>query len=342
MKIFSLLFSFSLFTHSWADVSIDLEEMAQEFVLETKRIEIPGYPYAFNPSMIRWNGYILMSFRLIPDPKLCYNSVLGLILLDGNFDPIGEPQIFSMRETGSLIPPRAEDARLFYIGDRLYIAYSDNRNMMINRGGFRMEIGEIHYDSGLFSIRNVQRLTEYEGEDSNVREKSWVPFEYQGSLFLAYNIMPHLIFCPIQGTDRCDTVTMTHPQINWNWGIVRGGTPALQLENGEYLAFFHSVKKMASIHSKGKETAHYFLGAYTFNGEFPFQITQFSPEPIVGRGFYTGATYKPYWAPIQCVFPAGLIIEDDSIFVSYGRQDHEIWIAKLDKSKLLSSLSSVN
>lgn len=335
MKILWFLFAWPLFSE------INLESLTQDFVLETKRIEIPGYPSAFNPSIIRWKGFILMSFRLIPDPKLPYNSVLGLVLLDDNFDPIGEAQIFSMREIGSPIPPRAEDARLFYIGNTLHIAYSDNRNLQINRGGFRMEIGELHFEEGLFSIRNIQRITEFEGESDLVREKSWVPFEYRDSLLLAYNIQPHLIFMPLPGQCRCETVVSTNPPLNWDWGIIRGGTPALKLETGEYLAFFHSVKKMASVQSKGKEMAHYFMGAYTFSAEFPFQITRFSSEPIVAKGFYSGASYKPYWAPIQCVFPAGLIIEDESIFISYGRQDHEIWIAKLDKSRLLSSLKRI-
>jgi predicted GH43/DUF377 family glycosyl hydrolase len=247
-----------------------------------------------------------------------------------------------MRAEGSLVPPRAEDARLFYIGNNLHIAYSDNPNLQINRGGFRMEIGEIHFEEGFFSIRNIYRFTCFEGESSDLREKSWVPFDYQQNLLLAYSIKPHLIFSPVCGTDGCETVSSTDPCIDWDWGIIRGGTPALQLETGEYLSFFHSVKKMASIHSKGKEMAHYFIGAYAFDATLPFHITRLSPEPIVAKGFYSGTSYKPYWAPIQCIFPAGLIIEDESIFISYGRQDHEIWIAKLDKRKLLSSLVTVD
>jgi len=320
----------------------NIEDWRQDFVLETKRIEIPDFPSAFNPSIVQWNGYILMSFRLIPDPHFPYTSVLGLVLLDENFDPISNPQLFSMREPTSPVPSRVEDARLFYVGENLYIAYSDNPNLQINKAGFRMEIGQIHYEHGLFSIRNVQRLTDYEGESPLLREKSWVPFDYQGNLLLAYSLKPHLIFHPIPETNHCDTVVSTDPWIDWNWGIIRGGTPALLLDTGEYLAFFHSVKKMETVHSKGKEVSHYFMGAYKFSAEFPFQITAFSSEPIVGKGFYSGKAYKPYWGSIQCVFPAGLILDGDTIYISYGRQDHEIWIAKLDKSKLLSSLSSVS
>ena len=326
--------------HLFADL-IDLETLAQDFVLETKRIEIPGYPHAFNPAIIRWKGYILMSFRVIPDPKHSFTTWMGLVLLDDNFNPLGEPQILKVRDDDSPVPPRAEDARLIYIGETLHIIYSDNPNPKITAGGFRMQIGELHYENGYFSIRNISRITEYEGEKSSLREKSWVPFEYRNSLFLSYSIDPHLVFHHIPLTSRCQTAASTTPSILWDWGILRGGTPALPLETGEHLSFFHSVKKMATVNSSGKEMAHYFVGAYTFSSEPPFHITRFSTEPIVGRGFYSGAAYKPYWAPIQCVFPAGMIIEGDAIWISYGRQDHELWVAKLDKNKLLDSLTPV-
>ncbi|MBM3184500.1 MAG: hypothetical protein FJZ64_04265, partial [Chlamydiae bacterium] len=42
---------------------LDLETMRQDFVLETKWIRIPGYPDAFNPSILRWQGKLLMCFR---------------------------------------------------------------------------------------------------------------------------------------------------------------------------------------------------------------------------------------------------------------------------------------
>ncbi len=75
---------------------------------------------------------------------------------------------------------------------------------------------------------------------------------------------------------------------------------------------------------------HYFMGACTFSSEPPFEITSFSPEPIVGKDFYHGPPYKT-WRPMCIVFPAGFIFDDNFIWVSYGRQDHEMWIVKLDR-----------
>lgn len=320
---------------------IDLQDFSQDFVLETKRIEISGFPYAFNPSIIRWNGFILMSFRLIPDHKSPFTSWLGLVLLDESFNPIGEPQFLSVRENESLVPPRAEDARLIYLGDQLYIIYSDNPSPKINRGGFRMVIAELNYGNGHFTISNATRLIEYEGADDTIREKNWVPFTYGDCLLLAYSLSPHLIFYPFPGTGICETVARTYATFKWDWGTLRGGTPAFLMENGKYLGFFHSAIKMETINSNRRMMNHYFMGAYMFDSTPPFQITHISPEPIVGPGFYTGQAYKPYWGSIQCVFPTGMLMDGENIWVSYGRQDHELWVAKIDKRLLLESLSPV-
>jgi len=321
---------------------LELETLSDDFVLEVKRVEIPDFPYAFNASMVPWQGFILMSFRTIPNPKDVFTSWIGVILLDRAFNPVGEPQILQTRAKGSAAPPRAEDARLVYIGGRLHIVYSDNDEPELTGGGFRVVVGELAYRNGLFSIENARRLVEFEGEMKTLREKSWVPFDWMGSLLLSYTISPHLVFQPLQRTGVCHTLARSDPPLEWDWGVIRGGTPALLLENGEYLSFFHSVKKMATENSKGKTMSHYFIGAYTFSSTLPFQLTRLSPKPIVGSGFYTGASYKPYWGSIQCVFPAGLILDGNDLWISYGRQDHEIWVARLDKRRLMNTLKPID
>src|SRR5579872_2218071 len=131
---------FSLFAE------VDLEANPDPFVLDLKKIEIPDYPYAFNPSIIRFEEKYLMSFRTLPDPKDNYVSSIGLVFLDDKFDPLGAPQILMTRNPLSKVPSRAEDGRLLYVGDRLYLIYSDNENPVITGGGFRLYLGELRYD----------------------------------------------------------------------------------------------------------------------------------------------------------------------------------------------------
>ncbi len=343
MKKIFLMISFccSLFAENF----LDFEEYAQDFVLETKRIEIPGYPTAFNPSIIRWGKDFLLSFRIIPNRSQSFVSSLGVILLDDTFSPCCYPQFLNLREPGDTVPSRAEDGRLIFVGDKLYLVYSDNTEPMISKGGFRVYIAEVDFDGQNFKLKTPECLNRYEGESRNIREKNWVPFESNGNLLLSYSLIPHLVFRPLlKGTGECETIAYTMGPINWNWGILRGGTSALLgiAPNGDYLSFFHSSKMMASIHSDGKNVLHYFMGAYTFSSKPPFEMTSISPMPIFGKNFYKGEIYKPYWHPVRVVFPGGYIFDDHFLWVAYGRQDHEIWIAKLDRRKLLDSLIPVS
>jgi predicted GH43/DUF377 family glycosyl hydrolase len=81
---------------------------------------------------------------------------------------------------------------------------------------------------------------------------------------------------------------------------------------------------------------------YLFSSKPSFEIKYISPEPIIGPNFYHGLSYEPYWGPVCVVFPCGVVILEEEIWVTYGRQDHEIWIARLDKRKLLDSVIHVS
>lgn len=316
---------------------IDLEEMTQDYIIESKRIIIPGHLNAFNPSIIRWQGKLLMSFREVPYSYMPYISHLGLVWLDEDFNVISEAKMLTF---GDLLPSRLDDLRLVQSGEKLYIVYSNNPDLVLSAGGFRVQVAELMQFGDSFHLRDVHRLTQWDGEQPGVREKNWVPFDFRGQLMLAYSIIPHRVLTPRWGTERCDTVDVTRSAINWSWGELRGGTPAL-LDGGEYLAIFHSLKKMTTVHSTPKEMPHYFMGAYTFSAEPPFNITKVSQSPIIGENFYHGPKYSPYWGSVRVVFPCGILIDENYVWVSYGRQDHECWIVKMDKKKLMESLVPV-
>lgn len=322
--------------------TLDLEENRQSFVLRSERLSIPGYPYAFNPGIIRWQGRLLLCFRNIPNPKKSFESQIGLIWLDDNFHPLSSPQMLNTTHPANKAPARAEDARLIAVGERLYLVYSDNQEEKVSRGGFRVYFAELKQHGEIFSIHDIECLTKYEGASREIREKNWVPFEYEGHLLLSYSLSPHRVFLPLKGgSGKCETFSCSEATIPWDWGILRGGTPAL-LHGKEYLAFFHSSLPMRSLHSEGKVMPHYFMGAYTFSQDPPFELTRMSPEPIIGPSFYKGATYKPYWAPNIVVFPGGYVEDDAFIWIVYGRQDRESWVVKLEKKGLFESLQKID
>jgi predicted GH43/DUF377 family glycosyl hydrolase len=334
-----------LFFNNFLYSLIDLEDHTQDFVLEVKKINIPGFPHAFNPSIIRYKDSLLLSFRNVRNPNSheWYNSDLYLVWLDEEFNPKSKPQFLQTNPDNPAMAPRAEDARLVFINNRLHIVYSDNKEEEVTKGGFRVYIAEVIFDGKKFSLKNNECLLEYEDASPGRREKNWSPFDYEGNMMLAYSFTPHRILKPLVGTGKCETFATTLGDISWPWGEIRGGTPGI-LDEDHYLAFFHSQIKMESVHSNGKMMLHYFMGAYTFSKEPPFEITFLSPEPIIGKGFYHGANYKPYknWGTLRVVFPCGFIMNHDFIWIAFGRQDHEMWISKIDKKALLKTLVPIS
>lgn len=328
------------FSYLLAEV-VDLESNPQKFILEAKQIHIPGYPLAFNPSIIRWENRLLLSFRFIPGNKKSFDSELGLVWLDEKFNPVSKPQVLKTNVLNPLVNSRAEDGRLFSIDDQLYLIYSNNKEDKITRRGFRVFVSKLTFDGQDFHLGETECLSDFEGESSNLREKNWTPFSYNQELLLAYSQDPHVIFRPLWNGGECETFCKSFSKNDWQWGVLRGGTPAHLIE-GEYLSFFHSSIEMTSIQSEGEKCLHYFMGAYTYEKEPPFKITKISPEPIVGKNFYNGPKYAYYWKPCQVVFPGGYTYDEKYIWVAFGKHDHEVWITKLDKKNLLNSLIYIN
>jgi predicted GH43/DUF377 family glycosyl hydrolase len=335
---FYLIFLFLLTLNPYCTALIDLEEKTQDFILDVKQIHVSRYPHIFNASIVQLPEGLLMSFRHIPNPLLCNNSEIGLVWLDQDFNAISKPQLLDIRNGPTAL--RAEDARLISIGNTLYMIYTDYLDRKETRFKRKVFIAEVDYKGPVFALKNQECLEVFEKCPKNKLEKNWVPFDYNGSLTLAYSLLPHRILTPLPGTSICQTIASSEGSINWPWGELRGGTPALKVGD-QYLSFFHTVKTTATLQSNGKNIRHYFMGAYTFSLDPPFHITQISPEPIIGKGFYTGRSYIPYWGPLQVIFPCGFIYNDSYIWVTYGRQDHENWVVKLDRKKLFESLVPV-
>lgn len=332
-----ILLLLTITSYLFPSENLDLNGFYQEYVLEKKRIEIPGFPHAFNAGIVDYKAGYLMSFRVIPNASTPFLSEIGVVELDKEFNLISTPQLLDTRGA-NFYPSRAEDARLISVNDTLYLVYSNNIDEVISKGGFRVFIGTIKEQNGNYSLVNMQGLFDYPGASSNIREKNWSPFAYQNELYLVYSISPHIIFKPVIETSTCLQVAETDDEVSWDWGILRGGTPALEIEEG-YLSIFHSVQKMKTVQSEGKDILHYFMGAYIFDKSPPFHVKAISTTPLFCEGMFEGETYQRYWGSVCCVFPCGLIVDDKYLWISYGRQDHEIWILKVDRKGLLDSLT---
>lgn len=337
-KIFFFILLYSLLFCSLVKANPKNLSISKKIVKASKRIYLQDYPGAYNPSIIEFGENYLLTFRYPPDrvsePWLSY---IGVVLLDDFFEPISNVGILDTRLTRKKTPSQSEDARIFSFEGRYFLIYNDNMETTFPSIWDRrdMYIAELFFFENQFFLSEPLRLT-HESKFTHIRwQKNWSPFIWSGNILLSYSINPHEILIPSFSSGICRPCYETLKSLYWNFGSLRGGTPA-QLVGNEYLAFFHSGTLTTTPCSNNKELWHYFMGAYTFSKDPPFELKKISPFPIDAPGFYTYSSYEK-----RVIYPGGFVVSGDNLFLAYGKDDCEIWIATIDLQELKNSLVEI-
>jgi hypothetical protein len=275
-----------------------------------------------------------MSFRT-RDPVSKVANLTGFVWLDEDFKPVGKASLLTINNDVPLKISKAQGARLVKFNNVYFIVYNnilDTKDLETRR----MIVAHLIYNKNRFSISDPKYLLSFEGDPTRWREKNWSPFQYKGRLYFSYTLNPHRVFHLPRSSSKCQTVAITEKEIDWEWGELRGGAPAIQ-DGEHFFGIFHSWKDLKSVQSGGEKIAHYFMGAYLFEARPPFQITHISKSPIIGKSFYHSPDYET-WKPLKVVYPCGMLFDHQSVWAFYGKQDHECWVVKMDKKGLMNSL----
>lgn len=327
--ILPILFAKEIDFEGWKDQNSSLFLSCFQIVLE-------DFESAHNPSLIEFeNGYLLtFRYSLNVDPFISY---IGVVLLDDSFHPRSAPKLLSTRFKESHIPSHSEDARVFSYRGRLFLIFNDNIEIAYPGYSDRRDlfIAELIFENGEFSLSLPMKLISNDHYNEYLWQKNWVPFEWNRTLLLGYTIAPHEVIVPNLREGICYLLHKTPTQVSWDYGILRGGTPA-QIVDGEYLSFFHSGIVATSEVSYHLDLWHYFMGAYTFSAAPPFQITKMTQAPISHEAFYTTSDRTK-----RVIFPGGFVVKGSKIYLAYGKDDSEIWIAILDKKALQKALKAI-
>lgn len=321
-----------LITSSVKIYSLDELILTPELVTLTKQIDV-GYTDAHNPSIVKFGNGFLVSFRYPPIYKYLWHNQIGVIFLNEALEPISKPQLLNLPIQGTV-----DDAKLFPYGDKIYLIFGVLPLCTPTHSDLSIQqeyLAEIKYQNGNFIVGQPLRLS-YNKSRQN-REKNWTPFDNEGVLFMSYYPVPQEVLHPNLESGECLFFcdASTHLKNAWPWGELRGGSPAYLVDDF-YLAFFHSSTSLRTYASEGHLKPHYFTGAYTFSSKPPFEILKISPKPIIAQGMY-GIT----WHPWVTIFVGGYVVVGDDVYVAYGRNDSEVWVAKMPKDALLHSLVPV-
>jgi predicted GH43/DUF377 family glycosyl hydrolase len=314
---------------------------SEDIIIDTKRLYLPEeFPGAHNPSIVEYGDGYLLCFRHTPKKYFeHWISYIGIAELDANFELVSGPQLLDTRVVSQETPSQSEDARIFSVNGKFYVVYNDNIEFVQPYSWERrdMYLAEVLYDGKQFTLDTPLKLThENMGKHRDSPwQKNWTPFDWENELMLLYEINPLEVLHPNLKTGKGHVVSSTKKEIKWSFGGLRGGSPAL-LVDGEYLAFFHSAEYMKSPSSDDMELWHYFMGAYTFSASPPFELTSMSADPLNSPSFYT---YSSYYKRV--IYPGGFVVRGPTLFLSYGKDDCELWIATIDLQALYNSMKPV-
>lgn len=301
-----------------------------------EQIKLKGLENTHNPSIIDFekDKYLLV-FRYMPEYfKAPWISYIGVVILDKDFKPISQPELLQPRGPFSITPSQAQDARIIKHLGEYYLIYNDNleiiepKKFVERRDVF---IAKLYQEEGHFKLGEPLKIVYPKYYENVLWQKNWTPFVYKDELLLSYSISPHeVVYADNRG--EAHLFSLSDKNLSWDWGEIRGGTQA-SLIDGQYVGFFHSSIRLKSIYSMGKKLIHYFIGAYVYDSEPPFEVRLISPYPIISAQFYDKNKTDS-----KIVFPMGFVMNGENICLAYGKNDREIWIATINRKKLLNSL----
>lgn len=332
------------------------------FLLETELVV-----KLLNPCYVYWNNKIAITYRseseqfkIILISKSSGTSDGSTVISGSSTDHI-KADIEAIRNynykniTTQHIVLRGEDPRLITIKsedkrtDRLFVVFC--RRFHKRRPELQMAYAEIFMDETKLFVDDIVDI-DFQNERPKEDQKNWSPLQVNDTkmLFIA-NFDPHRIVEVTTGAKswvgQGKTVGLSTPFADgsfiWNFGEIRGGSPAIAIDESRYLSFFHCSNEPPRVGPDVLKT--YAMGAYTFCRNAPYKVLSMSKVPIVHPSFYTGSwTYLPisYYHIDYVVFPMSFIIRGNDLYLMYGKQDQQGWVARLDLKGLLDSLTTIN
>eukprot|EP01034_Spumella_vulgaris_P038623 gene38623-47700_t len=307
-----------------------------------------------NPSIEILNGELLMAYR-----EGIYNKPIQFAWLNKTTFEVMEMYSHLGIASGVNAPiqkfnfnPIQEDPRLLVStkNNQIYIQYTAKVTIMtsptpchvvINTNGDK-DITSSSYEDSIL-------MNKHDSKDFR-NAKNWVMFLFQDRVHFIQNINPMHVLA-VKSVDHSshygemeviqhDTAEVALPWLSEYDSLIRGGTPMIpvttQNNTSLYIQFFHTAAKS----ELGVKT--YYMGALTVCPSRPFRIHSMSRHPIVPRSsFYQGSWANP---PLMdyVLFPTGIVLLDPlTLLVSFGSQDVEGYVAKMELHGLLDTLSLV-
>jgi hypothetical protein len=314
-----------------------------------------------NPALEEWNNKIFFTWR-----NGMYDSPINYAWFDmknlgKHFELKNRKKLPNFDEILSIsIADRAfnhlqEDPRLIHRKDnRMMILYTSKESLFTSP---KQCYCHISFQKSINNQTTYER--EYVVSDSILldghtldrHQKNWIPIidSITDDLYFIQSVNPlHILKHHQTDTNQVgimESVYSTNSTLTLPWRseyghMIRGGTPT-KFIHGHYLAFFHSVSQL----QKKNPMRTYFMGAIRFCPIFPYHIHSISTHPILQEQYYDGYWVEPRRTD-YVMFAIGIVYLEEKdplhVFVSYGHQDRDGYLAKFHLQELYDSMEIVN
>ena len=265
--------------------------------------------FRFNASIIRYQGRLLMTYRVDR-----FGSEIYVCDLHGSdYDPGLSVRLELDHPAGMLA---REDPRFFIFRGRLHIAFVGVDGQ---QGPTTIYYARLSDD---FRVEQVYRPCYSQRAKW---EKNWGFFEYDNELYAVYTISPHVVY-RIDGNTAYPAFGVPN-DLKWETGgELRGGASPVRIGD-EFWHVFHGMRVIGGVRM-------YSVGAYKFAASPPFRPLAITPTPMV----LGNLTTRPEGWKNATIFPAGAILDGDRWLVSYGEHDAWITIAEFNRTAMEAAM----
>jgi len=322
-------------------------------------LAVPDSPVQFNSSIAPagGNGYLVALRRDYALP-----GSMGLAFLDRRFEPASDtlaqwpngedPRLLRAPQTDRywLLHSRLEgDVPRVQCAVEIEARYPDTIRVVRRttlRGavdGPRIKASDLAAGQGAAPQPFYDRA---EPSPLAVIEKNWVPFLHGDRLRISYGLNPHVVL-EIADWDA-GLVRPLHATYTERLPIdmkLHGSTPHVYVsELGAYLSMFHTswdrLRYDPRLFDSG--AGCYSLGFLLMEPTPPFRFTHASRRGVLFQDLYPKIHYDSSRPLVTgTIFPAGLVVRDGTVAVSYGEGDLRTRVAVCGLDDVLATLEPI-
>lgn len=299
------------------------------------QIIIGGGGTCYNGCIEKLQGGFIMFYRRNLSPvNRAGIDIIEYVFLDNDFGIMSTPRALDLG--GHYF----EDPRIIICQNRIFLFVGGPDLDPTDWRSRRIYIAELLIIGSSVSVKHPP--VQLEPPFGNAAcEKNWVPFIYQGEVYLVYSITPHIVMKLDLSDYSFSKYYVSNKGFKFPGGSVSCGTPPKKTPYG-FLTFFHSVEYpfqylslSANVQERQKShTRHYSMGAYFFSTTPPFEISH-----VIGSSLsYDGcmqSVNKRVTREDRVMFPAGMVIDNGkTALVSVGENDTLTKIVAFDIFRL--------